>query len=178
MSKQYQIPPQEIVPKEGVKTSSFKVFISTLIVGAVFSYLIRRGVSQEFLDAHKGEAITLLAEALPYAYFGLVGYLGKVFIRYRQSVSQAKAEALKEAVRGLPTLSYRELLADIKDADIILPLIERIQTPPEIDPNHLTALTRLAQEIGRNRKDLAVILLALSKAGLLDITPEEIDRKE
>jgi hypothetical protein len=164
-----------VAPKDGVKTSSFKVFIATLLVGGLFTWLIRRGVSQDFLDAHRGEAIALLVQVLPLAYFGLIGFLGRVFMKYRERISLLKADALATLVKGKPRLTYRELALKVRDEDAILPILQKIHTTGEISPpEHLIALTRLAQEVGNNRRDIWILFLALSESGLLDLSPEDI----
>lgn len=172
-----------IAPKEGVKTSSFYVFMATLLVGAVFSYLARRGLTspdaQGFINQHKDTVIGYVAEAMaqsiPYAYFALVAFLGRVYMKIRERVSMAKADALRLSVQGAPGIEYRALLLKIKDIDTVLPILSKVTSVSDIEPTeHLAALTRLAQEVGRNRREICVILLALQQAGILRMTPEEI----
>lgn len=86
-----------LAPKPGLRTSSFVVWVATLIVGGVFTYLIRRGMIDENGAAiHRHVVVEVVAEALPIAWFAVVGWLGKVFIKMRGQVSVAKVEAASQ----------------------------------------------------------------------------------
>lgn len=92
-----------VVPKPGVQTSSFYVWLATLIGGGLFTYLVRRGlVDAAGAEAHRGVVIEFLAralaDALPIAYLYVVAKLGSIFMRGRQVVTEAKAESLKQIV--------------------------------------------------------------------------------
>jgi uncharacterized ion transporter superfamily protein YfcC len=99
MSAQHIILPDTVTPKSGVRTSSFVVWVATLIVGGLFTYLMRRGaIDAGSAETHRPIVIQFVAEALPYVYFAVVGWLGKVFMKMRGQVSMAKAEALNQIV--------------------------------------------------------------------------------
>jgi hypothetical protein len=104
MSTEKIILPDTVAPKSGVRTSSFVVWVATLLVGGLFTYLIRRGaVDASGAAIHRPIVIEFVAEALPCVYFGVVGWLGKVFMKIRGQVSMKKAEALNQIVASQVT---------------------------------------------------------------------------
>ncbi|HEY9282336.1 MAG TPA: hypothetical protein VIP46_02680 [Pyrinomonadaceae bacterium] len=92
-----------VVPKPGVQTSSFYVWLATLLVGGLVTYLVKGGViDQSDADAHRGFVVEwladALADALPIVWLYVVAKLGTIFMRGRQVVTEAKAESLKQLV--------------------------------------------------------------------------------
>lgn len=92
--------PAALVPKSGFKTSSFYALIATLVVGGVFTWLTRKGVTG--LEGHRSEAVQIVAhlfsEVAPTAYIVVSGWVASRFMKGRQQVSRMKMETVNNLV--------------------------------------------------------------------------------
>jgi hypothetical protein len=106
-------------PKPGAKTSSFYVWLATLVVGGLFVWLDAGGrLSRLGADAQRPQIERYVADALsqllPVVWMGVVGWLGKAFIRGRAEVSRIKAEVFSHAALAQEAPTTAERQSDVK----------------------------------------------------------------